>query len=125
MVQIGKYHSEQNEKFEFIQSIYFINTRTRITNHKMVAIDSPLNYALGRLEDLVSIYLKLVYANASKQEQMYVYTKINNQVGRIAKLMVRYQLSDVIIHDLLTGAMSECPDLFDLGMQQYFDYMYC
>ena len=125
MVQIGKYHSEQNEKFEFIQSIYFINTQTRITNHKMVTIDNPLNCALDRLEDLVRIYLELVDANASKQEQMYAYTKINNQVGRIAKLMVRYQLSDFIIHDLLTGAMSECPGLFDLGMQQYFDYMYC
>lgn len=125
MVQIGKYHSEQNEKFEFIQSIYFIHTQTRITNHKMVTINSPLNHALGRLKDLVRIYLELVDANASKQEQMYAYTKINNQVGRIAKLMVRYQLSDFIIHDLLTGAMSECPDLFDPGMQQYFDYMYC
>jgi|LakMenE18May11ns_1017448.scaffolds.fasta_scaffold9948027_5 hypothetical protein len=87
----------------------------------MVAIDSPLNYALSRLEDLVSVYSKL----SSKQEQMYAYTKINSQVGRIAKLMVRYQLSEEIICDLLTNAMSECPDLLDLGMKQYFDYMYC
>ena len=88
----------------------------------MVAIDSPLNYALIRLKDLVRVYSKL--SNSSKQEQMYAYTKINSQVGRIAKLMARYQLSEEIICDLLTNAMSECPDLLDLGMQPYFDYIY-
>jgi hypothetical protein len=81
---------------------------------------------LNELEELCSAYFTLIKTNSTNNNLMTQYTKINITVGRIAKLMSQDPIlrsKSSLIYDLIKISMSECVDIFDLGMMQYFDFV--
>ena len=81
------------------------------------------NDTLDKLRKPIREYLALM---GDKQERLHPRSKITSTLGRFAKLMAQdpNRPSAGTIVELVKGAMSECPELLDLEMMQYFDAVF-
>ena len=81
------------------------------------------NDTLDKLRKPIREYLALM---GDKQERLHPRSKITSTLGRFAKLMAQdpNRPSAGAIVELVKGAMSECPELLDLEMMQYFDAVF-
>ena len=99
----------------------------QISSTTMGILDNDyIEHMLDKLEKLCSEYAELIGTNPTEHTRMMLYTKINMCIGKIAKLMRQDPLlrsKSLLIYDLIKISMSECIDLFDLGMMQYFDFV--
>lgn len=96
-----------------------------------VLFNNWIERMLDELEKLCSEYAALIDTNPTEHTRMMLYTKINMCIGKIAKQMSRdqtlrsnFDISCGLIYDLIKISMTKCIDLFDLGMMQYFDFVY-
>lgn len=92
----------------------------------MGALPETQNRVLDKLQKLITMYLALVETNPTEQERLHQRSKITSTLGRFAKLMAQdpNRPSAGTIVELVKGAMSECPELLDLEMMQYFDAVF-
>lgn len=92
----------------------------------MGALTEIQDYTLDTLWELTGKYRDLMETNPTEQERLYQRSKITSTLGRFAKLMAQdpNRPSAGAIVELVKGAMSECPELLDLEMMQYFDAVF-
>ena len=92
----------------------------------MGALTEIQDYTLDTLWELIRGYLALMKTNPAEQERLRQRSKITSTLGRFAKLMAQdpNRPSAGAIVELVKGAMSECPELLDLEMMQYFDAVF-
>jgi hypothetical protein len=78
---------------------------------------------LDRLRKRIRGYKALM---GDKQERLHQRSKITSTLGRFARLMAQdpNRPSAGAIVELVESAMSECPELLDLEMMQYFDAVF-